>query len=464
MTRSNAEPLRVGSLYAASYDEPIPGAPPPQEEHGFFMKTKIADLNVLYVAYKASMEGSSWKEEPQRFEIDFLSELVKLKKEIEERTYKTSPGSTFIHTERGKKRLIHGARMRDRVIRHALCDNILNPALKPYLIYNNGASQKGKGISFARRMFEQDLHNYWIEHRSNEGFIGFVDLSKFYDNMQHDKIREVVCPKLTEEASWLLSDILTTFEVDVSYMTDEEFDHCLEKKFDSIAYHEKIPEELRTGEKKMPKSVDIGDQVSQDIGVFYPTPLDNYAKIVRGCRYYGRYMDDIYVIGETREEVGSVIEGLCDQAADLGLFINEKKTHIVKLSDNFKYLQIRYTLTENGRVIRRINPKNVTRERRKLKAYKRLLDRGEIEYEDIELSFMSWLGDAFKYMSNQQIDNMLNLYHELFGRIPQWRKHSRLRYRTALLLRTWSSTETTTSQRKRSQLMTSRASSATSRS
>ena len=424
------------------------------------MDKKIADMDVLYDAFRASMKGSSWKEEPQRFEIDFLTELLRLKKEIENRTYKTSKGSTFIHSERGKKRLIHGGRMRDRVVRHALCDNVLNPSLKPYLIYNNGASQKGKGISFARRMFERDLHNYWIEHGSNEGYIGFLDLSKFYDNMQHDKIREATCPKLTEEAAWLLSDILETFEVDVSYMTDEEFEHCLNNKFDSIAYQESVPEEMKTGEKMMAKSVDIGDQVSQDIGVFFPTPLDNYAKIVRGCRYYGRYMDDIYVIAETKEEVRSIMNGIMDKAAELGLFVNERKTQIVKLSDRFRYLQIRYTLTDAGRVIRRINPKSITRERRKLKAYRRLLDRGEMQYEDIEVSFKSWLGDAFRYMSNIQIDNMLKLYHELFGRIPKWRKHSRLRYRTARLLRTWDSTETTTPRRKSSRLMTSRASSA----
>lgn len=424
------------------------------------MNNKIADLNVLYDAFRSSMQGSSWKEEPQRFEIDFLTELFSLKKEIESRTYKTSKGSTFIHTERGKKRLIHGGRMRDRVVRHALCDNVLNPSLKPYLIYNNGASQKGKGISFSRRMFEQDLHNYWIEHGSNEGFIGFLDLSKFYDNMQHDKIRTAICPKLPEEAAWLLSEILETFEVDVSYMTDEEFMRCLDSKYDSITYYETVTEEQRTGEKMMPKSVDIGDQISQDIGVFFPTPIDNYAKIVRGCKYYGRYMDDIYVIGETRDEVRSVIDGIKEKAAELGLFVNDHKTQIVKLSRTFKYLQIRYTLTDTGRVIRRINPKNITRERRKLKAYRRLLDRGEIEYEDIELSFKSWLGDAFRYMSNIQIDNMLTLYHELFGRIPSWKRHSRLRYRTALLLKTWDSAATTSSRRKNSQLTTSKESSA----
>ena len=44
------------------------------------------------------------------------------------------------------------------------------------------------------------------------------------------------------------------------------------------------------------------------------------------------------------------------------------------------------TLTDTGRVIKRINPKNVTRERRRLKAYKRQMDAGRMTYEDIEQS------------------------------------------------------------------------------
>lgn len=248
------------------------------------MASNITDMNVLYDAFRASMKGSAWKEEPQRFEIDFLSEIIRLSNELEDRTYKTSEGSIFIFRERGKARLIHGGRMRDRVVRHALCDAELTPKLRPYLIYNNGASQKGKGISFARENFEKDLHNYWLEHRSNDGYVGFVDLSKFCDNMQHDRIIESVCPKMNDDASWLLLEILKTFEVDVSYMSDEEYTSCMSNKFDSIKYHETIPDEAKTGEKMMRKSVDIGDQVSQDIGVFFPTRIDNYAKIVRSCK------------------------------------------------------------------------------------------------------------------------------------------------------------------------------------
>lgn len=379
-------------------------------------------MNRLYNGFLASMKGSAWKEEPQRFEIDMLTELVKLKHELENREYKTSTGTEFTLNERGKIRHIHGARMRDRVVRHDLCDGELSEALHPFLIYNNGASQKGKGIIFSRTMFERDLHNFWLEHRTNDGYIGFVDFSKFYDNIRHDKIRELVYQKVSEEARWLLDEILSTFEVDVSYMTDEEYARCMDEKFNSVWYYENVPEIARTGQMMMPKSVDIGDQVSQDIGIFFPTRIDNYVKIIRGCKRYGRYMDDAYIVCKDRAELESIIAGICEEAKDLGLFINEHKTHICRLSDTYKYLQIKYTLTETGKVVKRINPAAVTRERRRLKAYRRLMEKGQMPYADIEQAVRSWMGDFARLMSKAQIKHMKKLYASLFGKELIWKQ------------------------------------------
>ena len=385
------------------------------------LNIQLDDMNLLYDAYKASMRDSSWKGEPQRFEADFLSELTAISNELALRTYKTSKGSEFVLNERGKTRFIHGNRMRDRVVRHCLCDNVLTPSLAPYLIYNNGASQKGKGTDFARRVFETDMHNFYLEHKNNNGYVAFVDFSKFFDNIEHEKALELICPKLDEQAQWLLQVIFDNFKIDVSYMTDDEYASCINNKFNSIEYHKNISESMMLGEKFMRKSVDIGDQVSQDVGVFYPTIIDNYATIVRGCNRYGRYMDDIYIIHESKDFLLSVIAGIKEQANELGLFVNEKKTRIVRLSDNFKYLQFKYTLLDNGRVMKRINPKTITRERRKLKSYKRLLDKGALNISDIDNIYKSWMGNYARYMSKVQRNNIKSLYEQLFERSPRWK-------------------------------------------
>ena len=68
------------------------------------------------------------------------------------------------------------------------------------------------------------------------------------------------------------------------------------------------------------------------------------------------------------------------------------------MSDTFVFLQRKYFVTPTGKVVVRITPKAVTRERRKLKAYKRILDEGIIEYPDIEQAARSWMGENVKYM------------------------------------------------------------------
>lgn len=385
----------------------------------------LTDMNVLYEAFLASMKSSAWKEEPQRIEINMLSELCRLKRELATKTYRTSQGVEFTLSERGKTRHITGGRMRDRIVRHALCDTVLAPAIKPYLIYNNGASQKGKGLTFVRKMFERDLHNFWLHYRTNDGYIGFVDISKFYDNIPHAKTKELLYPLIDADSRCLMDEVLSGFEVDVSFMEPEQYALCMAAKFDSVWYYANIPEELRTGELWMQKSVNIGDQVSQEIGVFYPTRIDNYVKIVCGCKWYGRYMDDMYIICKDKAELQSIISGIEEQAKALGLFINSKKTRVCKLSDTYKFLQIKYSLTKTGKVVKRLDPATITRERRRLKAYKRLLDVCRMTYGDIEQSTRSWMGNFAKLMSKKQREHIKSLYFELFRKEITWRQQSR---------------------------------------
>ena len=293
-----------------------------------------------------------------------------------------------------------------------------------------------------------------MQNGTNEGYILLVDFSSYYANIPHDKClevlqtfleREVEDPETLAITEMLLPLIFKTFEQDVSRFTDKEIEAMMAGKIDPMLNYGVDPA-LLTGEKMLRKGVDIGSQPSQNIGIVYPYRLDNYAKIVKAVKGYGRYTDDSYAIARTREELLELLDGLEKEAKEYGLIINRKKTRIVKLSSEFRHLQVCYSLTETGRIIRKINPKNITRERRKLKAYKRLLDSGRIDYATVENAFKSWLGSNWKYMSHDQVYNMSSLYYELFGRRPKWKKgHGRLHWLMAHPSTASTSTGTTTS-------------------
>lgn len=180
--------------------------------------------------------------------------------------------------------------------------------------------------------------------------------------------------------------------------------------------HDEIPKELLTGKKWMHKSVNIGDQLSQILGIYYPYKIDNYVKYVRSQKFYGRYMDDWYIMNPSKEELQDLLENIRVIAKERGIHINEKKTRIVKISGTYKFLQVRYTLTQTGKIIKRINPDRVTAMRRKLKKLSVKIQNGEIPYEYVEDMFKSWMGGFYKLLSKQQRKNLISLYEDLMDK------------------------------------------------
>lgn len=377
----------------------------------------VCDANNLYKAYTASIKGSKWKETTQRFMLNFLTYIFEIKEELQNRTLKNGPTGEFSQSERGRVRPITSLTVKDRIVRHVFVDELLLPKVRNKIIYDNCASLKGRGIDMQRKRFEVHLHRYYRKYGTNEGWILFGDFSKFYDNIIHNIAKEMLLELFDDDEfiDWLLTLIFKGFEIDVSYMTDEEYKNCLNDLFNKLEYRT-IPKKCLTGEKWMPKSVNIGDQLSQIIGIYYPHRIDNYVKYVRSQKYYGRYMDDWYIMNPDKKELEELLSDIRSICEELGIHMNDKKTRIVKLSGTYKFLQIKYTLTKNGKIIKRINPVRLTAMRRKLKKLSIKVEKGEVDYQNVENMFKGWMGSFYKLMSREQRKNMIQLYEKLYDK------------------------------------------------
>jgi len=367
----------------------------------------LCDANNLYKAFLKAKKNSDWKPQVQKFEMTYLIEIAKMQKELRNKTYKLHPVSEFVISERGKTRVIHGEHIADRVVKHCLCDEILMPGLQKYLIYDNGANQKGKGVDFTRRRLLEHLHSFYRENGSNDGYILLIDFSKYFDNIRHDVLLKQFENYGFHDVMWLLKKIMKRMEVDVSYMSDEEYANCMDTVFDSLE-HSKIDKSLLTGKKMMAKHLDLGDQVAQIAGIIYPIPIDNYVKIVKGMKRYSRYMDDSYVIHESKEVLQELLKEIIEIAKSIGITVNQKKTRICKLSDYWRFMQIQYSMTETGHVIKKINPKRPTTIRRRMKkvVYK-------LSPFEFSIWYRSWFKGHCKFMSKEQRRSMDEIFYEL---------------------------------------------------
>lgn len=110
--------------------------------------------------------------------------------------------------------------------------------------------------------------------------------------------------------------------------------------------------------------------------------------------------------------VAAAVEILC---SDYGIELHSGKTRIVKLSHGFTFLKRKFSYTPTGGVIVRPCRETIVRERRKLKAFKRMLDAGEMTMEQISQQYRSWRGGMAHLDAHGTILSMDALYRELFG-------------------------------------------------
>lgn len=162
------------------------------------------------------------------------------------------------------------------------------------------------------------------------------------------------------------------------------------------------------------RSLGLGPQVSQMTAVFYPNRIDHYIKEQFKIRGYGRYMDDFYLIHESREYLTECPDQIWRMYPEIGIELNERKTKIVRLKDEFKFLKLKTRLTETGRVVMCPDRGTITRERRKLKKLRRKLDKGRITFADVKQAYASWQGHIKHYDSYRTMRNMNKLFKELF--------------------------------------------------
>ena len=377
-------------------------------KHNLVETPDITDANLIYQAFLDSKKPVPWKYDTQSYQTRYLSEIAKLQNEIINKTYEFLPSNEFTINERGKTRRITADKMHEKVMKHLVCDNVLTPALKKFLIYDNGSVIKGKGISFTRKRLQTHIRKFYNRNQSNDGYILLMDFSKYFDNIQHQRIYNLIAEYVKDtDALYLINRTLDRYKVDVSYMTDEEYGCCLENIFDYLAY-QNIDRSLLTGDKFMQKRLNIGDQISQILGISYLIQFDNFVKIVNSVEFYGRYMDDCCIIHSDKKYLEQLLKRLVVKAEECGIHINLDKTKICKLSDRWKFCQLKYTVTDSGKIIKYMNHDKIHSVRIRLKKLSKILNAKEFRDQ-----FYSWFTAYKKLMTNKQRLNILQLYKTL---------------------------------------------------
>ena len=334
---------------------------------------KVCEFGNLLAAFKKSRRGKRSKDSVAKFETNLLEALHVLNAMLKSKTYKLSPYLEFEVYE-PKKRTVMSAAFKDKIVQHSLCDNVLEKRFLPTFIYDNYANQRGKGTHFGLDRTEEFMRSFYRK-KGCDGWVLKCDIGKYFYSIQHDVLKEIVRKYVTDfDTLWLIDLIIDSTE------------------------NPGIP---------------IGNQTSQWFAVLFLSGLDHYVKEKLGIKYYGRYMDDFYLIHESREYL-QYCRGEIEKYVDgLGLYLN-KKTNIFPLRNGIDFLGFHLYLTETGKVIRKIRRKSKNNIRRKLTKMKSLLEKKATTRKDISVSYQSWKAHAAKGNTYHLLRDMDEHYNKLF--------------------------------------------------
>lgn len=361
-------------------------------------------------ALKKCNKGVGYKYSTQEFNMNAITHINQIIRIIESGAIPLPNRivKVIIH-ERGKQRIITPIIYYDRITQRVLCDNALVPTLGRSLIYDNGASTKGKGVDFARKRMMKHLYQAVNEYGTDFYALVF-DFKSFFDSIEHKACLDVLNVAFEDKR---IVDI--TIGIIKSYpITDAK---------QNMPDNEEREEYINLVENNGSVGICLGSQISQVMALSVPSKLDHHIKDVRSTHHYIRYMDDGVILHNSKEDLKELLSEMKEIAEDLGLKFNLKKTRIVKISKGFTFMKVKYFVSKTGKVIRTLVRSGIVRMRHKLKKFKKLLDNSQMSLDDIYASMQSWLEHSKIAKSYRTRKRMLKLYDELFGGYKITRKY-----------------------------------------
>lgn len=344
---------------AYSYEKSHRGNPynPTMTEKQSTNPEAVIGFEALYESNTKCHKGVMWKDSVARYSLNAMKNSSKLENELKTGQYKERPTVQF-KVKFPKERDILSIAYRDRIYQRSLNDNVVYPEMIRHFIYENCACQKGRGTDFARELLKKRLREYF-RRNGTDGYVLQIDIKGYYPNMRHEVAKE-------------------TFR---KYLDDWSYDAVV-----------RILDEQYKGDV----GFNPGSQIIQIAGISVLNDIDHYIKERLRIRAYVRYMDDLILIYPDKDYLQACREEIGKKLDDLGFQYNDKKTRIYRITDGIKFLGFTWKLTDKGKVISLIDPKNVKARRKKLVRLIHMEKDGRIKKGKVSKCQESWKAHALQ--------------------------------------------------------------------
>lgn len=341
-------------------------------------KDVICDFENLYRAYKKAKAGKGFNGSSAKFQTMNLEGLHILKEQLENQTYRMNPYNEFKVYE-PKERVIKSCSFKDKVVQHCLCDNVLHPRLANEFIRTNYAGQIGKVTHFGMDCLKEQMLDFYNQH-GIDGWILKCDITKFFYQIDHDILKDIV-----------------------DYYFQDDYTKWLNHLLIDSTYGLGLP---------------LGNQAAQVYALLMLNGLDHFVTGELGISFYGRYMDDFYLIHSNKEYLKWCLVCIKQFVDNLGLSLNGK-TQIIPFKNGLLFTGFHHYITANGKYIRKLNGVNKRRIRKKIRVWAKLVNSDKMSEKKFYEKYNSWKNHAMH-------GNCIKLCHSMDLYVKEVLKHEQI--------------------------------------
>ncbi|MBD3282408.1 MAG: hypothetical protein GF387_02250 [Candidatus Portnoybacteria bacterium] len=230
--------------------------------------SELVSLKNLFRAWDKFSLGKSRKEDMIKFWNNLEDNIFELHKDLKGLEYRHGAYERFVVND-PKKRIIHKAEVRDRVV-HQIVFDYLGVFFEKSFIFDSYSSRINKGTHravkrlnlFCRKAYFNNPYTCWALK---------CDINKFFDNIDHCVLFNLIKRKIKDvKALMLVEKILKSFGCDQ-------------------------------------KGLPLGNLTSQLFANIYLNELDYFIKNILKIKKYVRFNDDFVIVCRDRDFLESII-------------------------------------------------------------------------------------------------------------------------------------------------------------
>ena len=336
---------------------------------------RVVAFDNLYLAWCKARRGKCSREEVARFGVNLERELFALRQQLLDGSYEPGRYRLFTIYER-KPRQIAAAPFRDRVVHHAVM-NVIEPLLDPRFIHDCYACRRGKGVHRAVDRYQGWSRRYCYALK--------LDVASYFPSIDHRLLNGVLERHLKDP------HLLALLALIIEARPEPLVPACRFEGDDLLTPLER------------PRGIPIGNLTSQFFANLYLGGFDHWVKQSLGASAYLRYVDDMLLLSDSKQQLWEWAAEIEAALARLRLRLHPLKRSLFQTRCGVDVLG--YRVFPGYRLLRNDNGHRFAR---KLHRFADDYRPGSRDWEDFNPSVQSWIGHA------SQADT-LGLRQRIFG-------------------------------------------------